>query len=134
MKWIHRLLNPHCEHCAAERKEQIELERLARIDEREEIKDSTHCESCDTLRRQLEIRNHEYDLLLNRLLAKPEPVVEDKTPVEVSRPRNIPWRVRQQELEAADRERARLLKDAPKPVSELTTDELEKEVVGGQSV
>jgi hypothetical protein len=133
--FIHKLLNPHCEHCAAERKERLEFERLKHLEERNEIKDDSICESCETLKRQLEIRNHEYELLLNRVLEKPAQVVEDKTPMELSRPRHIPWRVRQQELEAADRQRAELLKKAPQPIVEPpTTEDLEKEVVGGQNV
>lgn len=138
--FIHKLLNPHCEHCAAERKERIELERLARLEEREEVKEQTHCLSCETLQRQLEIANHEKAQLLDRLLAKPTEPVVTGPPQAITPPRNIPWRVRQQELEAADRERARVLKNAPKPVPipeavELpSTDDLEKDVVGGQNV
>lgn len=120
-------------------KEFYEVRAIHRAELREE-RSSKVCESCETLKRQLEIRNHEYELLLNRVLEKPAPPVEDKTPVELSKPRHMPWRIRQQELEAADRQRAQLLKDAPKPINippqvEIpSTAELEKEVVGGPSV
>jgi hypothetical protein len=116
------------------------IRRASLREERAEERAETRvCESCETLKRQLEIRNHEYELLLNRFLEKPAPVVEDKTPVALTSPRHIPWRIRQQELEAADRQRAALLKNAPKPIEVApveipSTDELEKEVVGGPSV
>lgn len=117
-------------------KEFYEVRAIRRAELREERANNV-CESCETLKRQLEIRNHEYDLLLNRVLEKPAQPVEDKSPVELSRPRHVPWRIRQQELEAADRQRAQLLRDAPKPIQEpgpISTEELEKEVVGGPSV
>lgn len=121
--FFHRLFNPHCQHC---------IEEAIRL--REEIKeDRTYCASCETLTRQLEIANFEKKQLLDRLLEKPAEQVENKVPVQISHPKNIPWRVRQQELEAADRQRARLMKDAPKPqpiVDVVSTAELEKEVVG----
>jgi hypothetical protein len=115
-------------------KEFYEVRAIRRASIREEIAETNVCESCETLKRQLEIRNHEYELLLTRILEKPEPVAVDNTPVQLSRPTHVPWRVRQQELEKADRQRAQLLKDAPKPIDVPSTEELEKEVVGGPSV
>jgi hypothetical protein len=88
------------------------------------------CESCETLKHQLEISNHEKKQLLDRLLEKPEPVkevVRNETPMML--PRNIPWNVRRQMLEAEDREKARVLKNAPKPdsaIDKVETEELEK--------
>lgn len=104
--WIHRLLNPHCSDC------------------KEEREDSLVCKSCETLKSQLDIANHDKERLLNRILAKPEsePVRE---PVEVTRPQNVPWNVRRQMLEREDREKAKLMNLAPKPIS---TEELEKEL------
>jgi len=115
--WIHRLLNPHCEHCLRER----ELER-------EERKENKICESCETLKKQLEIANHNNDRLMARLLDKPEPIV-NQAPVEISRPKTIPWRVKQQMLEAEDRQRAIALRSAGKPDAPApSTEELEKEL------
>jgi len=104
--WIHRLFNPHCEHCQEERE------------------DSKVCESCETLRRQLEISNFDKNKLLDRLLEKPGP--ESKPELrEVTRPQSIPWAIRRQMLEREDREKAKLMAQAPQPIP---TEELEKEL------
>jgi hypothetical protein len=82
------------------------------------------CQSCETLRKQLEIINYEKKQLMDRLLEKPSVEPQSKL-VEMSKPTNIPWNVRKQMLEAEDREKARLMRDAPKPVS---VEQLEKEL------
>lgn len=90
------------------------------------------CDSCETLRHQLEIANYEKKQLLERILEKPEPVkdpVRNETPMLV--PRNVPWNVRRQMLEAEDRAKAKLMKDAPKPDNETEkkeTEQFEKEL------
>jgi len=104
--WLHNWLNPHCLECK---------------DEREE---SRICSSCETLRHQLEIANHNNELLMNRLLEKPEKE-SDKPPVEITRPRTLSWNIRKQMLEQEDREKARLMREASTPSS---TEELEKEL------
>ncbi len=112
--WLHKLLNPHCVECFEEHK--LELSE-------------SHCNSCETLKEQLAIANHEKNLLLNKLLEKTNPIINesnDKPPIPVPMsPRNIPWNVRRQMLEAEDRKQAQLMKSAPKPI---TTEELEKEM------
>ena len=80
------------------------------------------CQSCETLKQQLEIANYEKQQLLNRLLKEPEKEPERTVaPEPVSRPRMVPWHVRQQMLEREDREKARALRNAPKPDSVPTT-------------
>jgi hypothetical protein len=100
---FHKFFNPHCPRCA----------------------DDKICQSCETLKIQVERLIHENTKLLDRILEKP--VVEARsTPTEIPiPPRNIPWNVRRQMLEAEDRERAKLMNQAPKPSS---TDDLEKEL------
>lgn len=109
MNWLHHLFNPHCVEC------------------KEEREDSRVCPSCETLRQQLEIANHQNKQLLDRILEKPAPEPERKftTDEKVAVPRTIPWNVRRQMLEAEDREKARLMRNAPKPES---TEDLEKEL------
>ena len=107
--WIHQLLNPHCEHCH---------------DERESAK---VCQSCETLKGQLENVNFEKDKLLARILERPN--VETSTQPErtITVPTgNIPWAVRRQMLEREDRERAKLMRDAP--VAKVSTEDLEKDL------
>lgn len=104
--FLHRWLNPHCPHC----KEELEYARV--------------CLSCETLRAQLEISRLETKRLLDRILEKPEPETP-RAPMEISVPKNIPWNVRRQMLEREDRERAKLMKAAPKPES---VEDLEKEL------
>lgn len=99
--WIHRLFNPHCSHCLSERAE------------------SKVCPSCETLKAQLERVTYENQKLLDRILTPP--VIKEEQPklVEMSIPKNIPWNVRRQMLEAEDREKAKLLRNAPVPIEEL---------------
>lgn len=88
------------------------------------------CESCETLKQQLAIANIEKDKLLNRLLEKPESEVPRKQDEEakVIRP-HLPWAARRQMIEAEDREKARLQRDAPKPTA---TEDLEEEVLSAR--
>lgn len=104
--FFHKLLNPHCPHC------------------HDEAIENKVCSSCEILKAQLERLTYENQKLLDRILEKPtpEPVRE---PPQVTIPRNIPWNVRRQMLEAEDREKARLMREAPKPI---TTEDLEKEL------
>lgn len=79
------------------------------------------CETCEILREQLAKSDAERRELLTRLLAKetPEPshvVEEEFQPI---KPQFIPWRVRQQMLEAEDRKKAQLTKEKEKEISEL---------------
>lgn len=90
------------------------------------------CESCETLRKQLEIANDEKRRLLDRLLEKPEP---EKVEVDNS-PRIIPpagakrWSIERRELEANDRRVAHLIQEKKKELEIRNEDitEFEKEV------
>ena len=102
IKFIHHIFKPHCPEC---------------LDER-------ICQSCETLRKQLEIANHNNELLMNRLLSKEESV--NKEPVEITRPKTLSWAVRKQMLEREDRERARIMKEVPTPSKSVES--LEKDL------
>jgi hypothetical protein len=108
-KFIHHLLNPHCPDCLAERAS-------------EKI-----CQSCETLRYEVDRLRADNERLLNRLLEKPESNTErSEAPIPLTVPRSMPWKVRQQMLEAEDRKAAQLRKQAPKPSDD--TEELEREL------
>jgi len=108
-------------------REWIEIRLESKI-KRTEIKhEEVICQSCETLKKQLEIANYEKRQLLDKLLAPP-PIIEEKPPIPVSIPRSIPWNVRKQMLEREDSEKAKLMRDAPKPDSIISTEELEKEL------
>lgn len=120
IKWLHHLFNPHCEECRNERQ------------------DEAVCLSCETLKLQLEIANHEKEQLLEAIL-KPQSfvtqAVEKEVPQQV-KPHSIPWAVRKQMLEAEDRQKARIInakqEEAAKLASSGNIEELEKELgVGG---
>jgi hypothetical protein len=82
------------------------------------------CESCETLKHQLEVANFEKKQLLDKLLGNP--VIESsKEPIPLTHPRSIPWNVKRQMLETEDREKARLIREAPTPIS---TEDLEKDL------
>lgn len=98
---------------------------------REVKQEDTVCQSCETLRNQLEIANYEKRQLLDRLLHTPEKEPERiKAPELVApRPKTIPWHVRKQMLETEDRAKARALKDAAQPdTAKVDVSELEKEL------
>lgn len=113
--WLHRFLNPHCQHCIDERRE-------ARV-----------CESCETLKGQLAIANHQIEVLQRTIINPPEVIQEvgpPKQEFQVIKPRIVPWKVQQQMLEREDREKARALKTAGKPdaPASKSIEELEKEL------
>lgn len=125
-KFFHELFNPHCLHC-------LEEKRI----EREESKEERVCNSCEILKTQVEQLRYDNEKLLNRMLEKPsvpsQPEVDNTTPIRMGR--HIPWNVRRQALEAEDRQKAKLMREAPKPIhaervvtTETTTDELESEL------
>lgn len=118
--FFHRLLNPHCEHCAMEEEKKFqrdshnptiellkdEIERLRRIN--------------DSLMAKLESFHTEPE-------SNPLPINVHETPLPVT-PRKTSWQVKQRELEAEDRHRARVLRklqesgvdiDKPMPLSDL---------------
>ena len=115
IKFFHQLRHPHCEHCT------------------EELVTSKICDSCETLRVQLERANYDKNELLTRILELTAPkneVVEKRELVPITQPRQIPWAVRRQMLEAEDRKKAQLLAKAPQPTAPQTVEELEKDIVG----
>lgn len=86
------------------------------------------CPVCEVLREQLVNSERERRELLQRaLVPSPEPLVatpkEELRPI---RPQFIPWRVRQQMLEAEDRKQAQILKDKKVELEEIES--LEKEL------
>jgi hypothetical protein len=97
------------------------------IEIRATLTENEKCDSCETLKAQLEIANYEKKQLLDRLLTKPEEPVQparNETPMLV--PRSVPWNMRRQMLEREDREKARLERNAPKPDSEVVKEETAK--------
>ena len=106
--WFHRFLHPHCPHC------------------KEEREDAKICLSCETLRQEVERLIYENQTLLNRVLQTNTVPEEPKiAPPMMTKPKGMPWAVRRQMLEAEDRRKAQLLRDAPKPQD---VEELEKEL------
>jgi hypothetical protein len=91
------------------------------------IKADKICPSCETLRQQLAESNHEKKILMDSLFKKPE-----ASPVEIREvtiPKSVPWNVRRQMLEREDREKAKLMKEAPIPdKTTMEVDDFEKEL------
>ena len=90
------------------------------------------CQSCETLRQQLDIANYEKKLLLDKLLTKPEPEPERlQAPEPVFKPVNsLPWPARRQILEREDRAKAQAMRNAAQSdaANKKETEELEKEL------
>ena len=133
--FLHKLFNPHCPHCMEEAREQREALRLAKLEEKEDIRTSSECLSCDTLKMQLALANEEKTALLARLLEKPsEPV--HSGPAAITRPKlATTFAMRRQILEEEDRKRASLIRNAPKPDASLdeSNDALEREILSVES-
>lgn len=85
------------------------------------------CPTCEVLREQLEIANHERRELLRSLLHKEEPKEEEPNKeLEPIKPKFITWSARRQMLEAEDRKKAQLMKEKQDELAAL-----EKEVLEG---
>lgn len=89
--------------------------------------DPEPCESCETLKEQLNISNYEKKQMLETILSFTKPAViekEDNTRmIEPIQPRAVTWRVRQQALEENDRAKAQEIKRRQADI-----DALEKEL------
>jgi len=112
-------------------REYLEIKYNSRKLKNEVVVEEKVCQSCETLRQQLEFSNYEKTQLLNKLLKEPEPEPKPAPAPEITRPKSIPWHVRRQLLEAEDRVKAQRLRDVAKPdaeVAKVSTEDLEKEL------
>lgn len=108
INFLHKLFNPHCLHCT------------------EEARANRVCNTCEVLQLQLELMRAERDILLGKLLdpkivSEPESKIEDLQPIK----KTLPWKARQQILEAEDRATAQLRNNQTKSTEELETEVLE---------
>lgn len=110
--WFHHLFNPHCPQCAIEYR----------------------CESCETLRHQIDVMNEQNRQLTLALVEMSKPTIVNEaagpSPTDIKLPRRPHWRVKQAELEQASRDRAMALRNAAKPdkEDEVTVSSLEAEL------
>jgi hypothetical protein len=79
------------------------------------------CASCELLRDLLEKSEGGRSELLHKLLEreKPEQVVQQTEEFQPIKPQHVPWRVRQQMLEAEDRKQAALLRQNAQDIASL---------------
>lgn len=104
---------------------------------RQEFRRETVCQSCETLKQQIETLRYDNQQLLGALVTKETKV---ETPIDTSnlkpiKPRMIPWSQRRHMLEENDRQQAQLLKKAREEGATLKpeTEELERELgIAGQ--
>lgn len=100
------------------------------------------CQSCETLKMQLSIANHEKQELLNTVLSMTKPAPREETTPVVnyeSLPKPMTWSMRKQMLEAEDRKTAQLIADQKKRNEEAAKirediNKLEEEVGIGAEV
>jgi hypothetical protein len=95
------------------------------------------CHSCETLQMQLSIANEEKNKLLNTILEMNKPKIEipvEPRKIEPIHPKNVPWSVRRQMIEAEDRKAAELIakKKLEQQESNPEIEELEKELGIGE--
>lgn len=90
------------------------------------------CQSCETLKLQLSIANHEKQEMLNTILSFTKPVAREETTPAVDyekiKPKMMTWNVRRQMLEAEDKKAAQLIAEQKKKSVNEQISELEKEV------
>lgn len=94
------------------------------------------CESCETLKAELIRANKDRDKLLDQILKKPEETERLVAPEpQKIESKQLSWRIKQQALEAEDRQKALTLKKfeevnakAKLDLSKLNTTELEKSI------
>jgi len=112
IKFFHRLLNPHCDHCI------------------EEARESKICPTCEVYRSQLELANHEKKLLLETIEKINNPIIEEKEfpHTEPIQSRTTPWPIQRKILEREDRIAAKLTRDKEAELKSKKIEELEKEV------
>lgn len=84
IKWLHQLFNPHCQHCADERREQ-----------RDYLREQSICASCETLERENARLVRDNERLITLLLDKPATTdkvqdVRDLKPISTTRTPFIP--------------------------------------------
>lgn len=110
--WLHHLINPHCRECQMEAEEN-------RI-----------CQSCETLKKQLELANYEKKQMLDTILSFSRPQAENQSgppaDLEHVKPKMMTWNVRRQMLEAEDRKAAQILAEQKRQAESIK--ELEKEL------
>jgi hypothetical protein len=111
----------------------LEIKYNSRKLKNEVVVEEKVCQSCETLRQQLEFSNYEKTQLLTKILKEPEPEPKPAEAPQITRPRSIPWNVRRQLLEQEDRVKAQRLRNIPKPDSTIAvvkedTADLEKEL------
>jgi len=82
------------------------------------------CETCEILREQLAKSDSERKDLLARLLNPPvsEPPQKDEEEMKPVQPAFVPWRIRQQMMEAEDRKQADLLRNRQREIAQLEKD------------
>ena len=93
-----------------------------------EWREANVCESCETLKQQLEIANYEKKMLLDKLTKEPEAPLPVNKEIPVSVPKMIPWNVRRQMLEREDREKAKAMRNAAQPDPTMSDEAFEKEL------
>lgn len=77
------------------------------------------CENCEYLKNQIEIERQFNKVLFDKLTARPElevPVQSSVPPIPM--PKHIPWRVRQQQLEAESRRAAEIMRSKQNEIKE----------------
>jgi hypothetical protein len=120
IKFFHQLFNPHCQHCADERREQRAENR--------------YCASCESLANENSrlVRDNErlMDLLLEKPTAPADKVtnVENLKPIQTTRLPFVPTAVRRQMLEQESRHTQQLRANAPQPDSTINKDQELKEL------
>lgn len=106
--------------------------KLRNLRLKEELQDrSKFCSSCEVLRIELENSHRERRELMGRILTpptkEPDHIVAPEPQKLPTVRRHIPWTVKQQMLEAEDRQKAIALKNAAKP-DVTSVEDLEKEL------
>lgn len=112
---LHHLFTPHCERCESLQQRTMQLKH-------EQTLELRVCQSCETLKTQLEFQN----ILIRELTQRVEPEITPTTEFKPITPKHIPWAVKRAQLEKEDRELAARLRSEKQ--KEVTVDNLDEEL------
>ena len=84
------------------------------------------CETCEVLKQELALAHIQNEKLLNSIIVKPEPPIEETSTPQAIIPKFVPWRVKQAQLEEIERQKAAEIRAA---FVKTETETLEKEVL-----
>lgn len=90
-----------------------------------QLGEAAPCETCEVLKMELALAHSQNTKLLDSIIHIPDKTADSQFIPEAILPKHIPWRVKREELERADRLQAQALREH---FTKVETTELEKQL------